>query len=267
MKCLICGNQSSRTNFCWTCRRPLDKDTGLNFEQINELENLLQQCHSLQQLMVSKDYLNLSSFTKMRKIFSLIFSEEVEENLDLKILNDLESKLQYILEQLKLGTVEIPHVSNEMITKNYSESLKTLDNTNRCNPRDLQILKVYQSLIHLNIQNIDQNLILFPQFMTPIIQSDYHPIDKDVYSIDEIINVSDQELFHDDYFYISGHSFLEYTDQPLTTYEAGKLLLNYYQNDWSKLTKSDFDSKQIEEIGVSYQLKKLASNYMNSQAK
>ena len=267
MKCLICGNQSSRMNYCWTCRKTLDKDTGLNFEEINELENLLQRCHSLRQLMISKDYLNLSSLTKMRKIFSLFFSEEAEENPDLNTLIDLEGKLQYVLEQLKLGTIEISHLSNEMITENYLEKLKNWDNVNFCDPRELQILKVYKSFIDLNIQNIDQNLILFSQFMVPIIQSKYSLVDKEVCPIDRVIHISNQELFHNNYFYIPGHSFLEYTDSPLTTYEAVKLLLEHYQNDWSKLTESDFDSKQIEKIGVSYQLKRLANNYMNGQTK
>lgn len=262
MKCLICGNQSSRMDYCWTCRRKLDKDTGLNFKQIKELETLLQQCHSLQQLMTPNDYQNLQSFSKIAKIFSFFFSDEIEENLDLNTLIDLESKLQYILKQLELGTVEIPNLPNEMITENYLKILKTLDNTHSYASCDIQILKIYQACIHLNIKNMSHHLILFPQFMNPIIKANHSQIDKGLYSIEELVNIPAKELFHNDYFYIPGHSFLKYTDHPLTPYEAGRLLLENYQNDWGKLTESDFDQQQIEKIGVSYQLKRIENNYI-----
>lgn len=252
-------------NFCCYCLKRFNEKTGLNFNEIEGIKNLIRECTSIENL-IDRDhyYSRLLQLSKKSDFYSM-YENEIEENKEhlynLDTIYDLSNKLEYILKQLELGRVDLRKLSSSEITKNYQKYMENLDRIKKYAPSNIEIINIYKVLVHLFLKNSKQNVILFPKIISPAIKVGEIEASSQLYTTAEISNPDIVRKPTECYFYIPNTTMKEFTDKPLTPYQAAEIILNEYQNNWDKLIYSQTINGELENIGPSLQLKKITDQY------
>lgn len=264
MKCIKCGRQSNDLNFCWHCFRILNAKNGLNFNEIEEVKNLIRECSSIESLIDRDGHysylLRLSQKSEFASMYERDISENKEHIVNLDTIGDIKNKLNYILEQLKLGRIDLRPFSLSDITKNYLQYRENLDRTKKYFPTDIEILNLYRVVINLFMNHGRKNIILFPKKVTPLIKAGDETPSK-IYTTKEITNPDIVRKPNGSYFSVPNTTMKEFTDKSVTPYEASEIIWHEFKDNWDELVKSQKIEEEIESIGLRFQLRNIVDKY------